>query len=89
MSRLSESFGPVNVERFPAYHRLDLRVHRYFTIEDGRLSLFVEVRNLYNRFNVRLYEYNLHVLPTGELKVMRQPDNWLPILPSIGISWDF
>ena len=86
---ISESFGPVNVERFPAYHRLDLRVHRYFTIGDGRLSLFVEVRNLYNRFNVRLYEYNLHVLPTGELKVMRQPDNWLPILPSIGISWDF
>ncbi len=29
------------------------------------------------------------MLPNGELKVTQIPEKWLPILPSIGLSWDF
>jgi hypothetical protein len=85
----TEQYGPVNAERFSAYHRLDLRVHRYFGFADNRLSLFVEVRNLYNRDNVRLYRYRVSSQPNGGSLVEREADTWLPILPSIGLSWEF
>ena len=42
-----------NALRLPSYSRLDLRATRTYAVAEGRLSLFVEVINLYNRRNVR------------------------------------
>lgn len=84
-----EIYGPLNAERFPAYHRMDVRINRYFDISKGRLSFFLELRNLYNRKNVRLYDYDLFLRNDGRLIVERVQEHWLPLLPSIGLSWDF
>ena len=81
-------WGPYNGARFPAFHRLDLRVRRYFEFSRSRLSVFAEVSNVYDRSNVRNYEYNVSLQPNGALRVNRLADDWLPLLPSIGISWD-
>ena len=35
------SFDPRNAVRLPPYHRLNVRINRYFQLESGRLSLFV------------------------------------------------
>ncbi|NIR48113.1 TonB-dependent receptor [candidate division KSB1 bacterium] len=84
-----KTYGAVNSERFPAYHRMDFRVNRYFDIGKGSLSVFFEVRNLYNRQNIRLFENRLHVFRNGTVRTETDAEHWLPILPSIGISYDF
>ena len=85
----TSSFGPVNAERFSPYHRLDVRVHRYFNVRNGRLSIFAEVRNLYNRSNIRRYHYSIWTNEDGEQKVIKDAQEWLPIVPSIGVNWEF
>jgi hypothetical protein len=44
--------------RTPAYHRLDLRVDRRFLRSWGALVLYLEIENVYNRKNVRTYDWN-------------------------------
>jgi outer membrane cobalamin receptor len=82
-------YGPLNGARFPAYHRMDVRVNRYFHFTNSRLSLFLELRNLYNRKNSRAFEYSVTVFRDGSFVVNRSEEHWLPLLPSIGISYDF
>jgi len=66
-----------------------VRANRYFNFSGSRLSLFLELRNLYNRKNVRAYEFSLRVFPSGAFIADRFEDHWLPLLPSIGISYEF
>ncbi len=82
-------YGPRNAARLPAYHRFDLRVNRYFDASKGRWSVFLELINLYNRSNVRTYEYDLEVQPNGQFVTERHVEKWLPLLPSLGLSWEF
>ena len=80
--------GEIYGARFPTFHRMDIRVSRYFELKRSRLSAFLEVSNLYNRANPRVYFYNVNVNDAGRLIVNRGQDEWLPRLPTIGISWD-
>jgi len=66
-----------------------VRANRYFNVGKGQLAVFVEVINLYNRANVRSYEYDLEVQPGGQFVSTRLVEKWLPRLPSLGISWEF
>jgi len=86
-----DGFGPRNGVRLPAYHRLDLRVNRYFYLEDGRLSIFAEIINAYDRENVMdVRPGDRRQLVDGELVATDTvEDEWLPLMPSIGVSWEF
>ena len=81
--------GPLNGRRFPAYHRLDVRLRRYFYTSKGRISLFFEVYNLYNRKNIREYDYDFSNITREGYNVEKTSNGWLPIMPIFGISWDF
>ncbi len=81
--------GPLNGRRFPAYHRLDVRLRRYFYTSKGRISLFFEVYNLYNRKNIREYDYEFSNITREGYNVEKTSNGWLPIMPTFGISWDF
>jgi outer membrane cobalamin receptor len=81
--------GSLNGKRFPAYHRLDVRLRRYFYTSKGRISLFFEVYNLYNRKNIREYDYEYSNITREGYHVERTSNGWLPIMPVFGISWDF
>lgn len=82
--------GPRNGERFPDFHRLDLRAARVVTLESGTLSLFVEVTNLYDRRNVRAVSgLDYRVRADGGVEVVREEERWLPRIPSFGVSWSF
>lgn len=48
----------VNAERFPPYHRFDLRVERAFALRRFRLVAYGELDNVYGRDNVYLYEWD-------------------------------
>ena len=71
--------------RLPAYSRLDVRMDRTFTIADRRLTLFVEVSNIFNRRNLRSVPYG--VGPTGQ--VFGPTDSLMPIVPSAGFVIEF
>ena len=91
LSSIVTQYGDLNAERFPAYHRLDLRVNRTFDTTRGRLSLFLEVVNLYNRENLRLIEADrVGFNDDGSLYVeTNYTEKWFPLLPSIGATWTF
>ena len=90
---LSYDVGPFYQERLDDYHRLDFRASRTSSLGKGRLTLFIDVQNLYNRDNLRGfaiadpdYHYNQS---TGGYDITFPEEYWLPIIPSFGISYEF
>ena len=75
-----------NELRLPSYSRLDLRATRTYAVAEGRLSLFVEVINLYNRRNVRARSIRLN---QRRMEAFNVTEEMFPILPSVGIMVEF
>jgi hypothetical protein len=82
-------YGPLNARRFPPYHRMDLRMARTFVFKRQSIAVFLEVRNLYNRKNVRLYTFERSESDEPTDPIVRVTRTWMPILPAIGVRWDF
>jgi hypothetical protein len=82
-------FGPLNRERLPAYHRLDMRITKSFGVGNGQLELFLDVFNVYDRVNLRGFAYNL--VPSGRSWISRRVpgEELLPRLPTLGFRWVF
>ena len=55
--------------------------------------LFIDVQNLYNRRNDAGFEVDSRNFfvdeTTGEAVYVESPEQWLPIVPSFGVSWTF
>jgi outer membrane cobalamin receptor len=83
------SFGPINGERLPAYHRFDFRVSRDFPMGRGRLSVYLDVFNLYDRENAKAYDYYLEGLSATQVGVYRGTHELIGVLPTIGARWEF
>ena len=82
--------GEPQGSRYPAFHRFDLRLSRRFeTVSRGRISTYLELVNLYNRGNVRTYEYYSELNDQGEWRLKKQPEFWFRLLPSIGLTWSW
>jgi outer membrane receptor for ferrienterochelin and colicin len=75
-----------NTERLPAYGRLDLRANRAFNWSRRRLTLFAEVINLLNRDNVRFSPPGINTITRATTKPF---DSMLPIVPSVGLLFEF
>jgi hypothetical protein len=82
--------GPRNAERYPTYRRLDLRLTRRVSRRPGRsLRFYFEVTNLLDHDNVRaLSDFNFFPQGDGTVQVEGERENWLPLLPSFGITWE-
>jgi outer membrane receptor protein involved in Fe transport len=72
-------YGPLNGDRLPAYHRLDLRGERQLS---PKLHVYVEVINAYNRRNVSGWSYS-------EDYQSREAVRSLGLLPSAGLRLQF
>ena len=71
--------GDINSKRLPAYHRLDITIKKSFTFKnETKLELTAGVTNVYNRKNI--FYVN---------RVTNQKIYQLPILPSIGLGYNF
>jgi hypothetical protein len=81
------SFGPTLGSRLPAYHRLDLRASRTIPLRTGELTVFLDIFNAYDRANPLAYDYDISV-SGGALTVRRKSRDMLPIVPTIGLSWE-
>lgn len=86
---LQRGFGPLNDNRLPPYHRMDLRATRAFRFERSTLELFLDVFNVYDRTNLRGYEWFLED-QGGILRAVRDSgEEQLPRLPTVGLRWVF
>jgi outer membrane cobalamin receptor len=72
--------------RIPDYGRLDLRVRHGVPLPHGRLLLFAEVINATNAENVRQVSASINPR-TGA--VGRLSEKQLPIVPAVGIAYEF
>jgi TonB family protein len=69
--------GPINGDRLPAFHQLDLRLDKTWTLPIMQLTLYVDVQNVYNRQNAEFINYAYDYQSFSTI-------NSLPIIPSIG-----
>lgn len=83
---LERVFGPRNGERQPSYQRVDLRVTRHFELGAGRVSAFLDVFNIFDR---RLATNHPSQPPFDALIRRDRFDQWLPRVPSFGLTWEF
>ena len=85
------TIGPFYGERLADYHRLDLRASRTTTVGRGRLTMFIDVQNLYDQENPRGLEIDESIWvgqPDGRLLADFEQEAWFGIMPSFGISWE-
>jgi hypothetical protein len=86
------SVGPFYDERLSVYHRLDVRASYTKEFPRSRLVFFLDVQNLYGRKNQSGSEYDedsFIVLPDDTVLVKPDEEEWLGIMPSFGVSWEF
>ncbi|MCP4201434.1 MAG: TonB-dependent receptor [bacterium] len=89
--RLAYTVGPFYAERWPDYHRLDLRASRVTRLRNGRLTFFVDVQNLYDQNNLRGIEidgWSWVQQPDGGYTPVFNEESWFGIMPSLGLSWE-
>lgn len=75
-----------NALRLPTYARLDVRLRHLVPIGSRRLVLFGEAINLFNRRNIRQVEGSYD---GRTLEVFRISEQQLPIIPSLGLAFEF
>lgn len=75
-----EAEATINSRRLPVYHRLDLRLE--YTPKPGRIAWnhYLDIINAYARTDVEDYQY------TADYSRWK-PEEGLPFLPSLGVSW--
>ncbi len=76
-----------NDVRLPWYSRVDLRCSKAFYFKRSKLSLYIEVLNLFNRENLRYDQTNS--VNTTTRKVSMARDSLLPLLPTAGFVLEF
>jgi hypothetical protein len=80
--------GPRNSVRFRTFWTLDFRISREFEVKFGHLSAFLEVSNATNRDNPCCIDYDIDD-EVDPATVDRSVDYWLPLIPAVGILWEF
>ena len=80
--------GPAYAAQLPDYHRLDLRATRRWEFRRSQLTASVDLFNAYNRTNLIGYAYSPVVSGTT-VKTSREARDLLPLLPSVGVTWEF
>ncbi|MDH4045263.1 MAG: TonB-dependent receptor [Gemmatimonadota bacterium] len=86
---VARTFGPIHGERLPAYHRLDVRVSKLFPVGNGRLEVYLDVFNAYNRENAEAFNYAVSITPEGQVVAERGINPLLRMLPTVGARWEF
>ena len=86
--RVKRVFGTPFAARLPGYHRMDLRATRTFNVGRGKLDVFIDVFNLYNRDNPQSFNYDVSYRG-GRLSWSRSVEPLLPRLPTLGATWEF
>ena len=71
------------------FHAVDARVSRRFDVSRGELTAFLEITNIYNQENTCCTKYRLQIDGDGNQVLLSNIGNWLPLIPSLGVIWQF
>ncbi len=74
--------GPRNSARLGAFHQLDLRVDKRWTLDRASVTAYVDVQNVYNRANPDSIFYRYDFREAASFV-------GLPIFPAIGVRVDY
>ena len=83
------SYNELYGEHYPAFHRLDFRLNRYFYTSRGRWAIYFALMNVYNRGNLRNINYSWFRDPDDNLSQRVKEEYWFKLLPSIGVNWSW
>ena len=86
---LLASTTPRNSLRYSTFHTVDARASRRFDIARGELTAFLEITNIYDQQNVCCIKYRLQTDSGGNQMLTSNEDHWLPLIPSLGVIWQF
>ncbi len=81
--------GPRNALELPTFGSVDLRLSRRFDVPRGSLLVFVELSNAFDRRNVCCVDWDVGEDDDGNPMLESSLDYWMPLLPAIGILWEF
>jgi hypothetical protein len=81
--------GPRNERNHPTFASLDFRVSRTIDVRRGSLMAFIEVSNALDRRNICCIDWDTDEEVDGSQTLERGLDYLLPMLPAIGILWEF
>lgn len=81
--------GPRNAEQLGTFAQLDLRISREIPVKIGRFSVFFEVTNATNRKNECCIDFDIDEDEEGNRVLDRAVEHWLPIVPAVGLFWEF
>ncbi len=62
----------LNGSRYPAYHRLDIRIDRRIIFDNWTFVIFFDLNNIYNRDNLWAYQYGYDEEGNREIKEVLQ-----------------
>ena len=74
--------GPINSDRLPLFHQLDLRIDKRWIFDRFTLAAYLSLVNTYNRTNTEGFSFNYDF-------TQRRPIQGLPVFPILGVRGDF
>jgi TonB family protein len=74
--------GDYNSDRLPDFHALDIRIDKDFNFTRWKLTVYLDILNIYNRKNPEFTQYNFDYTEQSYLY-------GLPILPNLGVKAQF
>ena len=86
---LDTALGERNATRFPTRAFLDLRAERRRPLTTGSLTLTFELTNAVNIGNNCCSELVVADDGTGGVIFSTRKSDWLPLVPSVGVLWEF
>lgn len=86
---LPTSLGERNAARFPSRIGLDLRAEYRRPLDVGRLAVTLELTNALNVGNSCCQELMTSPDGGGGVVFESKRSDWLPVVPSIGVLWEF
>jgi hypothetical protein len=81
--------GLRNAARFPARGALDLRAEYRRPLSIGSLAISFEVTNAVNAGNTCCRELRREDDGAGGVSFSTRKSDWLPVVPSVGVLWEF
>lgn len=83
------SLGPRNRADFPTRAALDLRAEYRRPLTTGRMALTFELANAVNVGNTCCAELVANDDGAGGVSFTTRRSDWLPLVPSVGVLWEF
>ncbi len=81
--------GLRNALRHNTFATLDFRLSRRWQLRKGTLLVFLEVSNATNRRNECCLDWDVDEDADGNDVLELSRDYWMPLLPAIGVLWEF